>query len=523
MVRRAIAGTEAAGTYSWPPARQERVGALAPIRSIGWVAHASRPLQAAMAPVRQAALFTAAGLLAVAVATLAAALVLARRITEPLRALEQHAARLAGNGTAVAPVRGPTEVRRVARALDAMAAAVAKRQGDLETVNSRLEEASRAAEEAAAAAEARRAELQALVAALPVGFAIVDARQGAIRANDLAREILGAAPGDLSGPFDESRRRFRLHRPDGTAVADGDQPVDRALRGEIVLGDLLRVEREGSGRCVWIAANAAPIRSADGAVHGAAVAFLDVTHLRELEEERETLMQTVSHDLRTPLHAVVGHARILQRRGDDETRRRSAAILASASRMTRLIGDLVDAARLEAGYASLRLEPLDLSAFLAGWKERMAGALAVERVTVAAPAEVPVVLADPGRLDQILVNLVSNALKYSVAESEVRVELTATESALRLSVTDRGPGIRAEEVPRLFERYYRAASAGREEGLGLGLFITRKLVEAHQWRIEVASEPGSGSVFTVVIPRTGTKVAAAPIEDRSEPARRHAR
>lgn len=139
----------------------------------------------------------------------------------------------------------------------------------------------------------------------------------------------------------------------------------------------------------------------------------------------------------------------------------------------------------------------------------MAGALAMERVRISAPPSVPVVLADAGRLDQILVNLVSNALKYSVADSDVRVELTATASALRLSVADRGPGIAPEELPRLFERYYRTKSAARAEGLGLGLFITRKLVEAHGWRIEVASEQGSGSVFTLVLPIASGKTAHA--------------
>jgi signal transduction histidine kinase len=168
--------------------------------------------------------------------------------------------------------------------------------------------------------------------------------------------------------------------------------------------------------------------------------------------------------------------------------------------MTRLIGDLVDAASLEAGHVALHLEPLDLASFLFGWKERLAGALPMDRVRILAGADVPAILADPARLDQILANLASNALKYSLPGSEVRVELSATEDALRLSVADRGPGIPPDELPRLFRRYYRARAAGRAEGLGLGLFITRKLVEAHGWRIEATSEVGTGTVFTVVIP-----------------------
>jgi PAS domain S-box-containing protein len=495
-VRRALGGVEEVGIYRWPPSRDRRIGALVPIPSIGWVAQASRPLDEALAPVRRLAIWHAIVMLGVVASALAAALLLARRIAVPLRALERHAALLAGEGEARAPARGPSEVQRVALSLESMAARLAKRRADLEAANRRLSESEERFRLLAAAAEAHGTELEAVLGALPVGLAIVDVAGHVIRVNDLAREMLGASPEDVS--------RFRVSLPDGRAVPERDQPLDRALRGETVRGEVLRVERPSGAAPTWLAANAAPIRGPGGDLRGAVVALLDVTELHELQEERETLMQTVSHDLRTPLHAIVGHAEILRRRGDDEARRRAETILASAGRMTRLIGDLVDAARLEAGHLALLLEPVDLVAYLGGWKERMAGALEMERVRIRAPDAVPAVLADAGRLEQILVNLVSNALKYSLADSEVQIELVATAGALRLSVADRGPGIPPEELPRLFERYYRAKSASRTEGLGLGLFITRKLVDAHGWRIEVASEPGRGSVFTVVVPLAGS-------------------
>jgi signal transduction histidine kinase len=221
-------------------------------------------------------------------------------------------------------------------------------------------------------------------------------------------------------------------------------------------------------------------------------------------------MRSVSHDLRTPLHVIVGQATILARRAEaPELRQRADAILASAERMSRLIGDLVDAARIEAGHLDLRLEPLDLATFVLGWKERVAGALQVERVRLEMPPSVPAVRADPARVDQILANLVSNALKYSLPDSEVHVALTSTGAGLRLAVSDVGPGIPPEEVPRVFERYYRAKGSARAEGLGLGLFITRNLVEAHGWSLELRSEVGRGSVFTVVVPLQGAGAATA--------------
>jgi signal transduction histidine kinase len=359
-IRRALSGREVVGVFESPLTGERRVGAIVPLPTLGWAAHASRPFDVAIAPVRRAAVIHAAVLLAIVLAALAAALFVARRIAGPLRALEAEAGRLARGGQPGGALHGPVEVRRVASALRAMAAGLAERRAELD----------------------------------------------------------------------------RLH------------------------------------------------------------------------DERETLMRSVSHDLRTPLHVIVGQATLLERRLESpELHQRAEAILASAGRMTRLIGELVDAARLEAGHVDLRLEAMDLGAFLLGWRERVAEALPIERVRVEVPASVPAVRADPARLDQILANLVSNALKYSLPDTGVRIALAATPSALRLAVSDVGPGIPPDEVPRLFERYYRAKGSVGAEGLGLGLFITRKLVEAHGWRVEVESEVGKGSVFTVIVPVDGARTA----------------
>jgi signal transduction histidine kinase len=266
-----------------------------------------------------------------------------------------------------------------------------------------------------------------------------------------------------------------------------------------------------SARACWLSVSAAPVRGPAGEIRGAVVSFVDVGALRELQEERETLMQMVSHDLSTPLQVIRLHGQVLRRRRSDAdaVRRGADAILASADRMQRLIQDMVDAARLEAGHLALKLEPVDLNAFLLEWKERLAGALAVERVRISVTPDLPFVLADPARLEQIVVNLVTNALKYSVADSEVQVAFTHAGDRLELSVRDQGSGIAADELPRLFDRYYRARNATAAEGLGLGLFITRKLADAHGWAIRVESELGRGSTFTVVVPAATTSSRAA--------------
>jgi signal transduction histidine kinase len=489
LLRDARVGRDSMGIFLSPMWGMRRIGALAPVQSVpGWVALASRPVADAMAPIRRAVAIRAAAALAVALAALAAAVSISRRIAVPLRQLEAHAAGVAHGERAVAVVRGPAEVERVAGALNEMSEMLVLRRHE--------------AEVALRTALEQRAEVDAVFATAPVGLVHVEAPDRAPRLNQAARDILGL-PEDV-GPFSEYLRTVRVSRPPIGVVNPSEQPLARALRGESTHDDVLRVEPlpGHAGRACWLSVSAAPVRGPAGAVRGAVCAFIDVTAIRALQEERETLMQMVSHDLRTPLHVIVGHAQLLHRGGGDAATvaRRADAILASSGRMQRLIEDMVDATRLEAGHLKLHLEPVELARFLPEWKERLAGALEMERVRIAAPHEVPVVLADPARLEQIVLNLVTNALKYSAAGSEVVVTLAADGERMELSVSDHGPGISPDELPRLFDRYYRARNATRAEGLGLGLFITRKLVDAHGWDIRVESELGRGSVFTVVVP-----------------------
>lgn len=498
---RALAGEEMRGAFRAATTGELRLGAVVPIRRLGWVAHASRPRAQILGEARRYAARFGVAALAVAIAALAAASLLASRIAGPLRTLEHHAAELGQGSPGPLRVRGPLEVRRVARALDAMAASLSRRRAELEAAH-------RDAQDATERAQARGAELDAIVAALPVGLVVLDASGKAARVNDVAVEILGLEDRDLALTPAERWARCRPARADGSPLGSADHPAVRALAGETVRGEVVRIERRGGGRA-WIAASAAPIRSPDGHGRGAVLTIVDVTQLRGLEEERDTLIHTVSHDLRTPLHVIVSHAELLRRRGDEEARHRADAILASAGRMTRLVGDLVDAARLETGRVQLHLEAIDLARFLPAWRERVTGALPMQRVRVSTPGTIPAVVADPARLDQILANLVSNALKYSPDDAAVDVELARAGKALRLSVRDRGPGIAPEDLPRVFDRYWRGRSTARAEGLGLGLFITRRLVEAHGWTIEAASALGEGSVFTVVVPLERTRAAPA--------------
>ena len=225
-----------------------------------------------------------------------------------------------------------------------------------------------------------------------------------------------------------------------------------------------------------------------------------IAELRATKESREDVLRAVSHDLRNPLQIVLLKAQLLARRGagDEATQRGVGSILAAGRRMERMLRDLADSARLEGG-ALLRLErvSVDVRAFVADALDLTHGVFDPARVAVVVPDGLPPVDADPDRLDRVLVNLVGNALKYSPG----RVVVSAARSGefVRISVSDEGPGIAPADQERLFERYYRG-HRHEGEGLGLGLYIVRRLVEAHGGCVELTSAPGEGSTFSFTVP-----------------------
>jgi signal transduction histidine kinase len=204
----------------------------------------------------------------------------------------------------------------------------------------------------------------------------------------------------------------------------------------------------------------------------------------------------VSHDLRTPLSAIYGQAHLIRRTAGapDKIEARAAAIERSCERMSGMIQDLVEVTLLEAGQLPLACARVDLAVLLPDIVDGMRGGLDVERVRLEVQSPCWASL-DPARLERIVVNLVSNALKYS--SSDVQVILEGGADSVVLTVVDRGVGIAPEDQARIFERYFRARADRQPEGLGLGLYITRLLVEAQGGTIEVESRLGQGSTFRV--------------------------
>jgi len=349
------------------------------------------------------------------------------------------------------------------------------------------------------------AELDATIASMADAVVIYGPAGEIVYMNPAAEALLPYSLAERDLPL---ARRVALGRcpiPEGKQATLEEMPVSPALRGETVRGVVMSA-RGPNGTSVWISASAAPVRTPDGKLLGAVAVYTDISALHELQEQREDLLRAVSHDLRVPLTVVQGQAQLLERivekAGVDAMARRSVeAIVSGAQRMSAMIEDLVDSARLESGQLRLERQPVELGPFLADLLRRLKGIMEIGRVRAEIPEALPPASADPNRLERILTNLLGNALKYSPAGTEVLVTATATDGEVTVSVTDRGVGIAPEDLPHIFERFYRAKGTMKTEGLGLGLYITRMLVEAHGGRIRVESEFGKGSTFTFTLPR----------------------
>ena len=359
------------------------------------------------------------------------------------------------------------------------------------------------AQAAAADAELERAHLQTILQQMPAGVVIAEAPSGRITFASARTEQIWRRPFDPSSVA-VGYGDWALYRLDGRPYDPEQAPLARSLKhGEVIIGEEVKIRR-GDGSWGVLRVNSAPIRDSEGRVVAAVAAFDDITAIRELEERREDDIRMISHDLRNPLTPIMGQSSLLRRRlaamGLEREARSADAILKNAQRMNSMIQELVESARIEAGRLELHKEPTDLCALIMDIIERLGASGERARLRLECGEKLPAVLADHDRLERAIVNLVSNALKYSAPDTLVVVRVEQRDNMVVVSVIDRGVGIPRDELPHIFERFYRARTAKRAEGLGLGLYITRLIVEAHGGRIWAESEVGKGSTFSFALP-----------------------
>jgi signal transduction histidine kinase len=196
---------------------------------------------------------------------------------------------------------------------------------------------------------------------------------------------------------------------------------------------------------------------------------------------------------------------------------------AQADRLTGLITDLLDVSRISAGRLTITPRPVALAPLVERTVEMERGAMPPRSISVVLPDPPVTVEADPARLEQVLINLLENARKYSSEEQPIEVRVTADDDHVTIAVRDQGIGIPPQDLDQIFERFHRAGNVdGSVSGLGLGLYITHEIVRAHAGELRVESEPGAGSTFSVVLPRNGVRSADGENEGDVPPKARSA-
>jgi PAS domain S-box-containing protein len=306
----------------------------------------------------------------------------------------------------------------------------------------------------------------------------------------LADEVVGRPSGDV------------LRIPGGPR-ADGPRPTELAL-GVEEPQDALILRRDGSDRWIRYSSSRMPERQGSGT--SLVVTARDVTAELEAEQMKRDFVATVSHELRTPLTPLKGLLQSLNKglvEDSPQARREYHAImLRQTERLERLISDLLDVSRLDAGHLPMDAVPVEVDALLEREIADASQLAAVREVRFERPKHPVWVVADPFRLGQIVTNLLSNAFKYSPAGAPVIVKLTKLGDFALISVQDRGEGIAMDDQDRVFERFYRAETGLTQTagGFGLGLFIARSLAEAMGGGLVLSSRPGEGSTFSVSLP-----------------------
>ncbi len=363
-----------------------------------------------------------------------------------------------------------------------------------------------------------RREIDALMDATSDGVLGIDLDGRCTFLNRAGAELLGYSEWEMRGR-DVHDTIYHAH-PDGSRRPREESPILSALatskRARSPDGDVLWRRRGERFPAQW---SMRPL--VDGTeVRGAVLTFTDMTEIREKEEAlrravraREEVVSIVSHDLRNPLGVVAAAADlILELPLNDRERRKQAEIIRrSATRMGRLIGDLLDVARIEAGALRVRSDVRDPREVLDELRMVFAAQAEERDVSLDIGVREPVAWArmDKDRVVQALSNLVDNALKFTPSQGRISVTLSSRDRQVAFSVSDSGPGIPEEAREHLFDRFWRGDRNDRR-GAGLGLAIVRGIAEAQGGRIEVASRPGEGATFTFLLPATpGTESASA--------------
>ena len=477
-VRRALDGADGTATRYSSTLRRTMVYAAVPVEGpagVRVVVRTALPLFFLESTFRSIRLEIVLGGLLLLMLTAVAGFAISRWITRPIDEIRSGAERFAaGDLSGHIPVFKSAEIGGLAEALNSLAAQLMGKIRDMEK---------------------QRNEQAAVMASMVEGVLAVDPDERIINLNTAAANLFHLSIVEARGRgLREAIRHPGLQEFVARTLA-GTQPTE----GDIVLHD---------GEEKFLQLSGARLRDAQGRSLGALIVMNDVTRLRRLENVRRDFVANVSHELKTPITSIKGFVETLADGAvnrPEDARRFLEIIARQADRLNSIIEDLLMLSRIEqdAEHGQVSLERAPLQPVLASAIQACQVKAGEKRIRVALSCEAGIAgPINPRLLEQAVVNLIDNAVKYSEERGEVLVAAQSVPGELRIVVTDHGCGIEPDHLPRLFERFYRVDKARSRQmgGTGLGLAIVKHIAQAHRGRVSVESEPGKGSRFTIHLP-----------------------
>lgn len=430
------------------------------------------------------------------VAVLVLGLLIARRIINPLHQLVDTSVAIAeGDLARRTGIRSEDEIGSLARSFDVMTDRLASRNRELVEQSSKLE---------------------AILNSAGDGLIVFDPAGRPITINPAADKILA----DVGSNFlADVLRELPPTLPGGNGAGV-------AAPESLAWATLQKPRRYELGEKV-LSALISPVTTPDGEILGTVIALRDISREAEAERLKDDFITSVSHELRTPLTAMQGYIDLLQLSGEGKLDPAQEgylnAINASTGKLLHHINEIIDIAEIQAGKLRLKKEETELGSMLTTVLEPWRGPLAAKRLALRLdlPRQPLWVKADGARLRWAIDNLLNNAHKYTLPGGQVEVSLFAAEDEAWLEIRDTGVGIALADQPYLFTRFFRAThpSMYEEAGVGLGLYITRTLIELHEGRVWAASEPERGSTFSLALPLHQPAATAEPLAGEAPKAR----
>lgn len=347
--------------------------------------------------------------------------------------------------------------------------------------------------------------MEALLEGSADGIISIDAQRRIVGINSAIERLLGRPRQEVLGQ--QCAQVLNLRDWEGRPLCPDRCPMLMRRQGSGSIVELQGRVQQREGRDKDVAMLYSIVYDADGQPLNAVVNIRDITRVRETESLRSMFLAMLGHELQTPLSIIKGYANTLVRQGgrwEELTLRQGLQVIEEESdRLSQLISRLLLASRLEGGALTLQREPVQLAYLTQKVVDRIEAMATSHVFTVDFPPGLPTVSADPALLEEVLINLVDNAVKYSPQGGDVFITGQVTDTHVSVTVADQGIGVPPWEAAHLFERFSRGTNEVTQttRGMGLGLYVCHSIVTAHGGRMEVTSEMKKGSQFTFVLPR----------------------